>query len=89
MILLREVQQKDLAALERFSQIPGFINIPDDREQLKDYIRLSTQSFTSEDESFHRNNKFVFVAEEESSVGCVMVKEFTEVHPFASVIVTE
>ena len=33
MILLREIQERDLDALERFAQIPGFMFIDDNNGQ--------------------------------------------------------
>ncbi len=63
MILLREAQEADIDALERFAQIPGFINLPNDRELLKERIDRSTRSFgdTLKDRS---EAKYVFVAED-------------------------
>jgi len=66
MILLREVQEKDLDSLERFAQIPGFINLPNDRELLREKIQRSDASFN--DRLQNKNEaKFLFVAEEMDS----------------------
>lgn len=62
MILLREIQQRDLDALERFAQIPGFINLPNDKEMLREKIVRSMRSF--EDALPNRfDGKYLFVAE--------------------------
>ena len=45
MILLREIQERDLDALERFAQIPGFINLTNDKEVLREKISALEQSF--------------------------------------------
>ena len=47
MILLREIQEHDIDALEHFAKIPGFINLPDDRDLLKEKILRSNDSFRS------------------------------------------
>ena len=76
MILLREIQEKDLEALERFAQIPGLINLPNDRELLQEKIKKSIQSFYTRGGDFRRESKFIFVAEDLSSgrvVGTSMV----------------
>lgn len=66
MILLREIQEKDLDALERFAQIPGFINLPNDRELLKEKITRSVESFKDKLSNKHEG-KFIFVAEDVES----------------------
>ena len=48
MILLREIQENDLDALERFAQIPGFINLPNDKDILREKIQKSIASFREE-----------------------------------------
>jgi arginine N-succinyltransferase len=63
MILLREIQERDLEALERFAQIPGFINLPNDRDLLKERITKSINSFGDKG-SFRADGKFIFVAED-------------------------
>jgi arginine N-succinyltransferase len=63
MILLREVQEKDLETLERFSQIPGFINLPNDRDLLKEKLMKSIASFRDEISS-RTEGKYIFVAED-------------------------
>ncbi len=66
MILLREIQEGDLAALERFAKIPGFINLPDDREMLSSQVQRSMRSFRGELKS-KWEGKYMFVAEDVSS----------------------
>lgn len=63
MILLREVQEQDIDALERFAQIPGFINLPADRDLLKEKIQRSQRSFKGGYKERH-DNKYIFVAED-------------------------
>lgn len=63
MILLREIQEQDLEALERFAQIPGFINLPNDRELLRERIQKSIASF--QDKLPNKGEaKYIFVAED-------------------------
>lgn len=63
MILLREIQEKDLDSLERFAQIPGFINLQNDRDILKEKILRSMNSF-KEDLANKFDGKYLFVAED-------------------------
>lgn len=63
MILLREVQERDLPALEKFSQIPGFINIPNDRELLREKVQRSIASFDGEYVE-KKDTKYIFIAED-------------------------
>jgi len=70
MILLREIQEKDLDALEQFAAIPGFINLPNDRELLRERISRSIASFSDAQSNKlpHKHDgkldgKFIFVAE--------------------------
>lgn len=63
MILLREIQEKDLDALERFAQIPGFINLPNDRELLREKILRSIASFNDKLQN-RFDGKYIFVAED-------------------------
>jgi len=63
MILLREIQEKDLDALERFSQIPGFINLTNDKDVLREKILRSLSSFR-EELTGKFDGKFIFVAED-------------------------
>jgi arginine N-succinyltransferase len=62
-ILLREVQERDIESLERLATIPGFINLQNDRDFLKEKITRSTASFGDQlaDKS---EAKYVFVAED-------------------------
>ncbi|HUP58387.1 MAG TPA: arginine N-succinyltransferase [Bdellovibrionota bacterium] len=63
MILLREIQEKDLDAIEKLAQVPGMFNLVSDRDGLKDKIRWSLASFR--DEIKNRSEcKYVFVAED-------------------------
>src|SRR4051794_17281736 len=63
MILLREIQEQDLDALERFAQIPGFINLPNDKDLLRERILRSASSF--KDELTNKSEgKYIFVAED-------------------------
>lgn len=66
MILLREIQENDLESLEHFAQIPGFINLPNDRELLKEKIQLSISSFRNQS-SKPVDGKFLFVAQDLNS----------------------
>ena len=63
MILLREIRESDLDALERFAQIPGFINLPNDKDMLRDKIARSTSSFRDENKNKY-DGKYLFVAED-------------------------
>ncbi len=62
MILLREIQERDLDALEKFSRIPGFINLPNDKEMLRDKILRSIASF-QQNVAWKFDGKYLFVAE--------------------------
>lgn len=63
MILLREIQEKDLDTLLRFSQIPGFINLPSDANLLKNKIDLARRSFA--DQLTNKfEGKYIFAAED-------------------------
>lgn len=61
MILLREIQERDLDALERFAQIPGFINLPNDRDMLREKIERATASFQDKLPN-KSDSKYIFVA---------------------------
>lgn len=63
MILLREIQEKDLDELERFATIPGFINLPNDRDLLREKIQRSEASFNDRLEN-KADAKYIFVAED-------------------------
>src|ERR1700761_4254287 len=63
MILLREIQERDIEALERFSQIPGFINLPNDKEMLADMIQRALRSFQNKLKD-KNEGKYIFVAED-------------------------
>lgn len=70
MILLREIQAKDLDSLERLAQIPGMYNLQGDRDQLKEKIVRSEKSFHGEIKR-RDENKFVFIAEDVEGAGPV------------------
>ncbi|MFZ9594984.1 MAG: arginine N-succinyltransferase [Bdellovibrionia bacterium] len=66
MILLREIQERDLDALERLAQTPGFINLINDKDFLKEKISRSVASFR--DQLINKfEGKYLFVAEDLSS----------------------
>ncbi|MBI3544436.1 MAG: arginine N-succinyltransferase [Deltaproteobacteria bacterium] len=68
MILLREASERDIDGLDALSTIaaerhPGFLNIANDRDQWRDKIRVSIDSFA---EKLHDKMacKYIFVAED-------------------------
>lgn len=63
MILIREIQEKDLGALERFAQIPGMFNLPADPDLLKERITKSRASFARKHKDLSET-KYTFVAED-------------------------
>jgi arginine N-succinyltransferase len=63
MILLREVQERDLDALERFSHIPGFINLTGDKEALLEKIKRAQSSFRDQLQN-KMDGKYIFVVED-------------------------
>jgi arginine N-succinyltransferase len=63
MILLRAIQEKDLESLEGFSQIPGFINLPNDRDLLREKVMKSISSFKTRSPGVY-GGKYIFVAED-------------------------
>lgn len=65
-MLLREIQESDLESLEHFAQIPGFINLPNDRELLKEKIERSILSFKNQLNETYQG-KYLFVAEDLSN----------------------
>ena len=74
MILLREIQERDVDALERFSQIPGFINLPADRDLLREKVQTAIASFRATRPP--EDGKYIFVAEDLTShrvVGTAMI----------------
>jgi len=67
MILLREIQERDIEALERLAQIPGFINLQNDRDFLSEKIQRSAASFKSSPKTAATEadaSKYIFVAED-------------------------
>ncbi len=63
MILLREIQDRDLDALEKLATIPGFINLSGDRDALREKILKSESSF-NDSLSNKFDAKYIFVAED-------------------------
>lgn len=63
MILLREIQEQDLDSLERFAQIPGFINLPNDRDLLREKIARCKNSLLDKLQNKF-DAKYIFVAED-------------------------
>jgi arginine N-succinyltransferase len=63
MILLREVQERDLDGLERLAQIPGFINLQNDRDFLREKITRSHASFSDKLPN-KLDAKYLFIAED-------------------------
>lgn len=75
MILLREIQERDIDAIERLAQVPGMFNLQADRDALREKVKLSTRSL-SQGAMFRRESKFIFVAEDVSTgqiVGTSMI----------------
>lgn len=67
MILLREIQERDLASLEHLARIPGFINLQADRDFLLERISRSLASFRAplrSPGSKNDDSKYLFVAED-------------------------
>jgi arginine N-succinyltransferase len=62
-ILLREIQERDVEGLERFTNIPGLFNLAGDRDALREKVARATASFkgTIKDPA---EAKFIFVAED-------------------------
>jgi arginine N-succinyltransferase len=63
MILLREIQEKDLDGVERLAQIPGMLNLQADREVLREKIRWSAASLRDEIKN-KAETKYLFIAED-------------------------
>lgn len=63
MILLREVQERDLEDLYELADIPGFLNLQADRQALIEKIEKSLRSFRGENRKLE-DDKYVFVAED-------------------------
>lgn len=63
MILIREIREKDVDDILRFSQIPGFISLPSEKDQVLELVRRSKRSFESKIKDLPET-KYVFVAEE-------------------------
>lgn len=82
MILLREAEARDIDALARLAQVPGFLSLPREREELAALIERSAQSFADARDPVtappRLTNKFeakyVFIAEEAGAVlGTAMI----------------
>jgi arginine N-succinyltransferase len=68
--VLRDVQERDIESLERLATIPGFINLQNDRDFLKEKISRAQESF--HDRIADKwDAKYVFVAED-SDTGRVL-----------------
>lgn len=65
MIVLRGVRSDDLEGLEKLANIPGFINLQNDRDFLRERITRSQNSFKQE--PFDIEQKYIFIAEEAES----------------------
>lgn len=63
MILLREVQERDVDALERLAQIPGFINLPSDKDLLREKVLKATATFNDKIQN-KLEGKYMFIAED-------------------------
>lgn len=63
MILLREIRDRDLDELERFAQIPGFINLPNDKDLLREKVQRATASFSDKLPN-KVDGKYIFIAED-------------------------
>ncbi len=63
MILLREIQERDLDTLERLAQIPGMFNLTADKDGLRDKLKRAEASFRGK-LSDKMDGKYIFVAED-------------------------
>lgn len=63
MIVIREGQERDIEALAKLATIPGFINLPDDHELLREKLQKSTASFRGEVDELGES-KYMFIAED-------------------------
>jgi arginine N-succinyltransferase len=62
-ILLREIQERDIDDVEKLAQIPGFLNLQPDKDVLRERLQHSQQSF--QDKLANKMDaKFMFVAED-------------------------
>ena len=61
--LIRSVRESDLDELLRLSRLVYFINLPDDKDILKEKIRVSVDSFNGNlEDKFKR--EYIFVIED-------------------------
>ena len=75
MILLREVQERDVDALERLGQVPGMMNLAGDRDVIRERVARAQASFADSIDN-KCDAKYIFVAEDLSTgrvVGTSMV----------------
>lgn len=63
MILLREVRESDLDSLMELAQIPGFINLPNDRDLLREKILKALNTFEGKARK-KSEAKYIFAAED-------------------------
>jgi arginine N-succinyltransferase len=63
MILLRDAREQDLEALEKLSDVPGFISLPNDKDLLKEKVLESNASFRDANQNKF-DGKYIFVAED-------------------------
>jgi arginine N-succinyltransferase len=78
MILLREVQERDVDALERLGQVPGMFNLAGDTDAIRERIARSRASFAASGGGAPVSSeaKYIFVAEDQVSgrvVGTSMI----------------
>jgi arginine N-succinyltransferase len=67
--LIRSVRESDLEDLERLSELVYFINLPSNRDLLKEKIRKSVDSFNGQiQDKFEREYIFVLVDQKSSRV---------------------
>jgi arginine N-succinyltransferase len=63
MILIREVKEADVEALERLGSVPGLFNLSGDRDALKEKILKSVASFSGKVRTLS-DTKYIFIAED-------------------------
>lgn len=66
MIVLREIQQKDIPTIESLAQVPGMFNLPKDKDSIAERIELSNKSF-KDGRRQKSESKYTFVAEDLTS----------------------
>lgn len=70
MILLRAVEEKDVEGIEKLSHVPGMFNLSGDRDQIREKIIKSRQSF-EEKLKDSMEGKYIFVAEDTRATSLV------------------